>query len=135
MELASFYADPEIIEAIYNLRLGKPFDAWKLWARDFFREFLPRELAEYHYVADFNGLSMSGLEAAKPMVTRLFEEAYDLLRHPIFSPKSTQEMRETNVFKFDYKPVSYTHLDVYKRQHHELIKALHPMEEAENPIE
>lgn len=103
VELVSFYADPEIIEAIYNLRLGKPSDAWKLWARDFFREFLPRELAEYHYVADFNGLSMSGLEAAKPMVTRLFEEAYDLLRHPIFSPESTQVMRETNVFKFDYK--------------------------------
>lgn len=103
VELVSFYGDPEIIEAIYNLRLGKASDAWKLWARDFFREFLPRELAEYHYVADFNGLSLSGLEAAKPVVNRLFEEAYDLLRHPIFSPESTQVMRETNVFKFDYK--------------------------------
>lgn len=103
VELVSFYGDPDIIEAIYNLRLGKPSDAWKLWARHFFREFLPRELAEYHYVADFNGLSMSGLEAAKPVITRLFEEAYDLMHHPIFSAENTKVMRETNVFKFDYK--------------------------------
>lgn len=103
VELISFYAEPEIIEAIYNLRLGESSDAWKLWARHFFREFLPRELSEYHYVADFNGLSLSGLEMAKPMVGRLFEESYELLRHPIFSPESTGVMQETNVFEFDYK--------------------------------
>ena len=103
VELVSFYGDPEIIEAIYNLRLGKGEDAWKLWARNFFKEFLPRELSEYHYVADFNGLSLSGLEQAKPTVARLFEEAYDLIKHPIFSPENTRVMRETNVFEFDYK--------------------------------
>ena len=103
VELVSFYADPDIIEAIYNLRLGKGADPWKLWARHFFRDFIPRELSEYHYVADFNGLSLSGLEQAKPVVADLFEEAYELLHHPIFSPESTRVMQETNVFKFDYK--------------------------------
>lgn len=102
VELVSFYADREIIEAIYNLRVGQGLDPSKLWARHFFRDFLPRELSEYWYVADFNGFSLSGLEMAKPTVERLFEEGYDLLKHPIFSPESTKEMRETNVFRFDY---------------------------------
>lgn len=102
IELVSFYADPDIIDAICSLRQGQGQDPRKLWARHFFRNFLPRELAEYSYAADFNGLSLSGLELAKPTVERLFEEAYDLTKHPIFSPENTQEMRETNVFEFDY---------------------------------
>lgn len=103
VELVSFYGDPGIIDGIVNLRKGEKEDAWKLWARRFFKDYLPRELSEYHYVADFNGLSLSGLELAKPTVERLFEEAYELIHHPIFSPEATKRMRETNVFEFDYK--------------------------------
>lgn len=102
VELISFYGEPMIIEAIHNLRRGQKDDVSKLWARHFFRDFLPRELSEYSYVADFNGLSMSGLELAKPTIENLFEEAYDLTHHSIFSPESTKKMRETNVFEFDY---------------------------------
>lgn len=103
VDMVSFYADPTIIEAIYNLRIGQREDPWKVWARSFFRSYLPRELSDYHYCADFNGLSMSGLELAKPTVVQLFEEAYDRLKHPIFSPAATRKMMETNVFTFDYK--------------------------------
>lgn len=102
IELLSFYADTSIIDAIHNLRRGEHQDASKLWARHFFKEFLPRELSEFSYVADFNGLSLGGLEQAKPVIGQLFDEAYDLIKHPIFSPEGTRTMRETNVFEFDY---------------------------------
>lgn len=102
VEIKSFYSDKSIIEGIYNLRLGEKEDATKMWARNFFKDFLPRELVDHNYTADFLGLSLSGLEAAKPIVKRLFEQAYDLLKHPIFSFESIREMMETKVFRFDY---------------------------------
>lgn len=102
MELKSFYADKRIIDAICTLRQGQRIDSSKWWARKFFKGILPRELSDYCYTADFFGLSMSGLEAAKPTIKTLFEEAHDLLEHPAFSPKATKEMLETDVFSFDY---------------------------------
>jgi len=115
IELKSFYADKSIIEAIYNLRLGQKEDVWKDWARKYFRDFLPKELSEYHYVADFFGISMSGLEAAKPTIKKLFEKAYELLRHEIFSPISTEKMLTTNVFAFDFKMyIDFLLQDIYR---------------------
>ena len=103
VDLQSFYAYPPLIEQIHNLRRGQREDAYKIWARQFFKEFLPRELSEFHYCADFFGLSMSGLEQAKPDIAKLFEEARTLLPHPIFSEENTKTLLNTNVFNFDYK--------------------------------
>ncbi len=103
IDLQSFYAYPPLIEQIHNLRIGQKEDAYKIWARQFFRDFLPRELSEFHYCADFFGLSMSGLEQAKPDIKELLEEARTLLPHSIFSEQNTNTLLNTNVFSFDYK--------------------------------
>jgi len=103
INLQSFYAYPPIIEQIHNLRRGQEIDAYKIWARQFFKEFLPRELSEFHYCADFFGLSMSGLEQAKPDIKKLLEESHRLLPHSIFSEQNITTLLNTNVFNFDYK--------------------------------
>lgn len=102
IELTSFFAEPTIIEQLTSLRRGQREDATKRWARQFFARILPRELAEWDYVADFFGTSMSGLELAKPLASRIIAEANALLPHPIFSPEGVEEFLETNVFAFDY---------------------------------
>lgn len=103
IDLRSFYAHPSIIEQIHNLRRGQKTDVYKIWARQFFKDFLPQELSDYHYCADFFGLSMSGLEQAKPDIKQLFEEARNYLPHRIFSEQNTDTLLNMNVFNFDYK--------------------------------
>lgn len=103
IQLLSFYGDKDIIGQINSLRQGQRQDVYKMWARGFFRDFLPRELSDYVYCADFFGISMSGLESAKSDIVKLFEEARSLLPHPLFSEQNTRQMIETNVFDFDYK--------------------------------
>lgn len=103
IDLRSFYAHPSIIEQIHNLRRGQKTDVYKIWARQFFKDFLPKELSDYHYCADFFGLSMSGLEQAKPDIKQLFEEARNYLPHRIFSEQNTDTLLNMNVFNFDYK--------------------------------
>jgi len=61
VQLVPFYADIEIMKAIYNLRRGMKEDISKKWARLFFKDLIPEELAKYTYVADFWGLYISGL--------------------------------------------------------------------------
>lgn len=102
IELHSFFADEAIIDQIYNLRGNCPYDPLKRWARSFFADILPYELSNFTYCADYFGLSMSGLEAAKPTIKELFEESYDITQNHIFSPTSTTKFIKTSVFDFDH---------------------------------
>lgn len=103
MDLVSMFSDTGIIDQIANLRAGEKEDPNKKWARRFFSNFLPLELSQFTYAADFFGLSMSGLEKAKPVLRELFEEAYEYIRHPIFSPANTRMLLRTDVFSLEYK--------------------------------
>lgn len=103
IDLVSPLADTEIIDQISNLRLGQAEDTSKLWARHFFRDFLPRELSEYCYVADFFGLTLDGLDRAKTTIESLFEECNDLVHHHVFSPTETRKLLNTSVYSFDIK--------------------------------
>ena len=103
IKLISFFSCTDIIDQICSLRQNMKEDVQKWWARNFFKDILPRELSEYAYCADFFGHSMSGLEAAKQDIKLLFEESYELTGHPIFSPSQTDRMLETDVFSFEYK--------------------------------
>ena len=87
-----FYADPGIMDAIYNLRLGQKEDNSKLWARNFFRDFLPAELINFTYCADFWGLYIDGLSQAIPVITELFSDAYDLTGHPYYSDTAIKDL-------------------------------------------
>lgn len=108
LELISPFADKDIINAIYSLRIGLKSDPTKKWARNFFKEILPQELTNFNYSADFFGTSLSGLELAKPEIVNLFNNAYEMTKHPIFSKKSIQNFIDFDVLNFEYQDyISY----------------------------
>jgi hypothetical protein len=92
VELVPFYADPGIMDAVYNLRLGQGEDNAKLWARKFFKDFLPSELVNYTYCADFWGLYIDGLQQAISTVKKLFQTAHELTGHHCFSKSAAKEL-------------------------------------------
>lgn len=108
VELISPFADRNIINAFYSLRIGLGFDPLKKWARYFFKDILPRELSESTYCADFFGTSLSGLDMAKPDVFNLFKTAFEITGHHIFSDNATNTFLKEDIFNFEYQDyVSY----------------------------
>jgi len=103
LELISPFSDKEILNAIFSLRIGQKNDYLKKWARQFFSDILPKELVEYTYAADFFGLSMDGLEKAKPEIEKLFQNAYEITGKEIFSHQATKDFLVTDVFSFEYQ--------------------------------
>lgn len=92
VQLVPFFGDKQVMQTLYNLRLGQPEDNAKLWARNFFRDFIPKELVNYTYCADFWGLYISGLQKSIPTVHKLLNRAYDLTNHHCFSDKVVDEL-------------------------------------------
>lgn len=87
VRLVPFFAQPEVGGALWSLRRGKGEDVQKSWARQFFCAFLPRELSEFTYRADFWGLYIDGLHDALPAFRRLHERAYELTGFDYFHPR------------------------------------------------
>lgn len=109
LELISPFADHEIINAIYSLRIGQKADARKWWARHFFKEILPHELAAFDYSADFFGTSLSGLQLAREDFFDILETAYEITEHPTFSPPSVKRFLASDVLSFEYQSyISFT---------------------------
>lgn len=92
MELISFFADKEIITQLTNLRSGHSEDVWKLWAREFFKDFLPRELVEYHYCADFVGHSLSRQYATTEDRRAIMLKAYEYSQNDLINPTRIDEL-------------------------------------------
>jgi len=92
VKLIPFYGDSQIMGAIYNLRIGQKEDNTKIWARNFFKDFLPVELVNYTYCADFWGLYISGLQNSLFIVRKLCTRAYEFTEHPYFSDIAISEM-------------------------------------------
>lgn len=87
VRLIPFFAQPKVGAALWSLRRGQREDIQKIWARKFFREFLPRELSEFTYRADFWGLYIDGLRQALPSLHLLHEKAYELTGVDYFHPR------------------------------------------------
>ena len=85
VELVSFYADKGIMNAVFNIRKGQAEDNNKIWARQYFKEFLPRELVDFTYCADFWGLYVDGLLNALPTIEELFKNAKTVTNNKAFS--------------------------------------------------
>lgn len=84
IEFLSFFGDSGIVDAFFRLRRGQGNDTAKRWARRFFRDFVPRELAEYRYRADFWGRSIDGLLAALGPMREIHAEARGLSGNAYF---------------------------------------------------
>lgn len=97
IELIPFFSDENVSELIYNLRLGQKEDIPKLWARNFFKDLLPKELVEYSYHSDFWGLSVSGVEKVTSQLSLLFEQTYDLTKNEHFNKKKVEELLQIDL--------------------------------------
>jgi hypothetical protein len=84
VQVISFFGDHSILECIWNLRREQKTDRNKLWARNFFRDYLPKELVEFTYKADFRGLYIDGLVNSLPEIRSLHSKAYELSKSPYF---------------------------------------------------
>ena len=109
IELVPFYADERISELIYNLRLGQKEDIPKVWARQFFKDFLPRELVEYTYHSDFWGFIITGVQEVMPKLPVLFEQTYDLTQNEFFNIKKVKELMAIDLL--DHKKETYMQIE------------------------
>lgn len=92
VDLVPFYEGKGILDAIYNLRIGQNEDNAKLWAREYFKEFIPSELVNYTYCADFWGIYISGLQKVIPEIKVLFEKSFEITQNKYFSQKAINEL-------------------------------------------
>lgn len=109
IELVPFYADERISELIYNLRLGQKEDIPKVWARQFFKDFLPRELVDYTYHSDFWGFVISGVQEVMPKLPLLFEQTYDLTQNKYFNKQKVKELKAIDLL--DHKKETYMQIE------------------------
>lgn len=109
IELVPFYANECVSELIYNLRLGQKEDIPKLWARQFFKDFLPRELVEYTYHSDFWGFVISGVQEVMPKLPLLFEQTYDLTQNKFFNKEKVKELQAIDLL--DHKKETYMQIE------------------------
>jgi hypothetical protein len=98
LRLEPFFSDHQIITQITNLRRGQGSDARKLWARQFFKKFIPQELVDYQYHGDFFGHSISGLFDSRDKIRKIFSQTHEITNNKLFSPKIVDNM---DVFAFD----------------------------------
>jgi len=99
IEFGSFFADLGIVDAIYRLRRGQPDDHRKLWARNFFREFLPGELIHFHYCADFWGRSIDGLLSAQEEIRVIHRQAFEFTGNSYFAKANLEHLLAQDLYR------------------------------------
>jgi hypothetical protein len=91
------------LECLWNLRRGQKSDPRQLWARAFFRDFLPKELVDYTYKADFWGLYIDGLIKSLPEIHAIHRQAYELSGNPYFEEANLKDILRNDLFNCDQK--------------------------------
>jgi hypothetical protein len=92
VEFLSFYEQSSILDAVFRLRKGKCDDFSKLWARSTFRDFLPSELVDYTYCADFWGRDIDGLLGNMAEIRELHARAHDISRNSYFADGNLEKL-------------------------------------------
>jgi hypothetical protein len=67
-----------------SMRVASDEDPQKLWARETFQKFLPRELVNYAYKADNEGVFQDGLARSVADIRTMCHEAYNITKLPEF---------------------------------------------------
>jgi hypothetical protein len=99
VEFLSFFGDHGVVDSLYRLRRGQGEDYRKLWARAFFQDFLPRELVNFHYCADFWGRDIDGLVKALPAVWNLHRAAREYTGDSYFDDKRLKELIAEDILR------------------------------------
>jgi hypothetical protein len=103
IQVVSFFSDNDILECLWNLRRGQKADPRKLWARNFFRDFLPRELVDFTYKTDFWGLYIDGLVNSLPEIRSIHKIAYELSGNPYFEVANFDAIFKNDLLNCDQK--------------------------------
>jgi hypothetical protein len=85
---------------IFKERVNMGFDSQKIWARLFFKEFLPSELVNYTYKADHVGDLIEGIKRSYYEVKELFKTTEELTKNRAFSESSLSKLYE-NIERYD----------------------------------
>jgi hypothetical protein len=101
IEFLSFFGDLGIVDAIYRLRCGQERDLTKLWARHFFKEFLPSELVEFAYCADFWGRDMDGMQDAIASIREMHSFAAEVTGSDYFADEKLEELLKQDLMRPD----------------------------------
>lgn len=73
VDYVSPYADLGIAELIYHMRRGESVDPYKIWARNYFRDYIPRELADFTYCGDYWSLYLDGFSQNRHNILGAYE--------------------------------------------------------------
>ncbi len=95
----SFFGDLGIVNALYRLRRGQPDDYRKIWARRYFARFLPRELVEYHYCADFWGRCIEGLVESLEEIRGIHRTAFSFTDSVYFADTHLESLLAQDVYR------------------------------------
>lgn len=94
-----------LIEQIYKLRIGQDYDAQKNWARQYFKNYLPKELVDFNYKADHIGELIAGIKNSSKEVIELFRLTYEVTRNKEFTEDKLRELYD-NIEKYDDKQLT-----------------------------
>lgn len=82
----SAFALPTIIRYILKLREGQAEDSKKMWARDHFKDVLPRELTDYAYKASHDGWFANGLQIVSNDVYNISKLTHSIIKDDSIHP-------------------------------------------------
>ena len=99
IEFCSFFDNREIVDAIWCLRRGQRDDQRKLWARNYFRAFLPRELVDFQYRADFWGRYIDGLAKAYDKIREIHARAFEITGNSYFDPVKLEALLSQDIYR------------------------------------
>lgn len=85
-------SSPILVNIIWNLRLNCSEDNTKKWARNYFSDFLPKELVKFSYKADHAGLLIDGIKHNFEIIEYLFNFVYEKTKLYPFSKKEFQNL-------------------------------------------
>jgi hypothetical protein len=77
---------------IFTERLNMGFDSQKLWAREYFKNYLPLELVNYTYKADHVGDLIEGIKKSYFEVSELFKITLEVTNNREFSESSLSKL-------------------------------------------
>lgn len=109
VDFLPFFANPDVVACTRSLRMDQPRDSSKRWARQFFACYLPKELVDYDYKADFWGVYVDGLSDARGAIVELHESALAATGNPYFAPTQLESLLNNHLNDCD--PSLYRRLD------------------------
>ena len=92
VEIVYPFSDPAIVAVFWRLRAGSAEDPKKRWARQFFRNHLPRLLTTHTYKSDNWAVHTSGLLANLEGIKSMHEHAYQLCQLDFFKIEQLQSL-------------------------------------------